>query len=171
MQATPVGGGPPASRQQAAELAADEWDAQWGAGKQHPPCQWPDDMGAIPPMMTVAAFKDACRSFPNGTGLGWDGIHPKALLRLPVSCLSALVRILFISEAHGRWPMAIELVIIALIPSPTVGGGPLGSSRGCRGCGRGLGGRLRGNGRRPTRVDIFSRVLARGPTSLRGSKR
>ena len=93
---------------------------------QLPPCAWPEDLGAIPPMMTVAALRAACQSFPDGTGLGWDGLHPKALLRLPDSCLRALVRILFVAEAHGRWPAAMELVIIALIPKSDGGRRPIG---------------------------------------------
>ena len=45
----PGGNDRPASRQQAVEAAADDWDVQWGADLRLPECAWPQDMGALPP--------------------------------------------------------------------------------------------------------------------------
>ena len=81
-----------------------------------PPCEWPNDMGPVPNQLLLKDFKEALRTFPNGLGLGWDGLHPRALLRLGDPILRAILRILFLCEAQGQWPQATIDVIIALLP-------------------------------------------------------
>ena len=42
---------------------------------------WPHETEPLPPI-TIKLFKAALFTFANGTGLGWDGVHPRAFLRL-----------------------------------------------------------------------------------------
>ena len=116
----------PASLQQTADNEASQWASQWGAGKTFPPCEWPADLGPLPPQMELTAFKRALVSFPTALGLGWDDIHPRALLRLHDVVLLALLRILFLCETIGGWPSSIALVIIALLPKSAGGLRPIG---------------------------------------------
>ena len=48
---------------------------------QHDVLEWPDETEPLPPL-TLKLFKAALFSFANGTDLGWDGVHPRPLLRL-----------------------------------------------------------------------------------------
>lgn len=74
----------------------------------------------------MTALRDAGVAFPAGTGLGWDDLHPRALLRLPNDVLEALLRVLHACESQGRWPKAVASVIIALLPKPDGGRHPIG---------------------------------------------
>ena len=61
------------------------WGWQWGCHRVFPDCEWPSDLGDLPPQLEVACFRDAIRTFPAQLGLGWDAIHPRAL---PRRCLA-----------------------------------------------------------------------------------
>ena len=63
-------------------------------------------------------------TFPVGSGLGWDGIHPRALNRLDDALMALLIDLLMICEMLGKWPMAIQLVIVVLLPKNDGGGAP-----------------------------------------------
>ena len=65
-------------------------------------------------------------TFPSGSGLGWDGIHPKALDRLDDATIQLLIDLLGICERLGKWPMAIQLVIVVLLPKTDGGWRPIG---------------------------------------------
>ena len=116
----------PLGLQASAEAEACSWSTHWGSGLDLPPCQWPLDLGELPPMLTLLCIQKALLSFAAGTGLGWDAIHPRALLRLEDATLLALARLLFLAEAHGRWPEAVLLVLIVLIPKSDGGRRPIG---------------------------------------------
>ena len=116
----------PATLQQAVDQEADSWDVRWGRDAQLPVPQWPADLGPLPSQMRLHELKECLRSFPAHLGLGWDGIHPKALLRLSDAVLTALLRVLFICEATGTWPKSSALVIIALLPKSSPGFRPIG---------------------------------------------
>ena len=116
----------PMSLQQSVDDTALGWAQQWSADSPLPPCEWPADMGPLPPMLELAAFKDSLVSFPTYLGLGWDDIHPRALLRLDDQILLALLRILFLCECAGEWPSFTSLVIIALLPKSDGGLRPIG---------------------------------------------
>ena len=83
-------------------------------------------MGPLLPRLLLPEFKHALATFPADTGLGWDRIHPRALLRLPDSLLAPLLRILFVCECRGVWPAFVALVIIVLIPKSDCGLRPIG---------------------------------------------
>ena len=67
-----AGIGTPATAQQEADDEADAWGKHWGAGTEAEELQWPDDLGDELPMLVVEELKEACRTFPTDTGLGWD---------------------------------------------------------------------------------------------------
>ena len=84
-----------------------------------------DAMVALP-LLTVLAVRVAAMTFPAGTGLGGDNVAPRALARLSDSALLALVRILMAAEALGAWGLAVNLVLIVLLPKPDGGLRPIG---------------------------------------------
>ena len=116
----------PASAQQHVDAEASRWRVHWAGGEDMPPCQWPADLGPLPPMLELSLLKLALLSFPEGLGLGWDGIHPRCLLRLCDSVLLALLRLLFLCEATGTWPTWSTAVIVALLPKSSAGLRPIG---------------------------------------------
>ena len=60
--------------------------------------------------------------FPTHTGLGWDTLHPRALLRLPDRMLRWLVAILLTAERTGEWPQAVQMTIFFFLPSILLSG-------------------------------------------------
>ena len=73
-------------------------------------------MGPPPVKLMIEAICQAAMMFPVGTGLGWDGIHPRAICRLSQATLEWLAEVLHYCETMGEWPKAIDVVIIALLP-------------------------------------------------------
>ena len=67
---------------------------------QHDVLDWPDETEPLPPM-TLKLFKAALFSFANGTGLGWDGVHPRALLRLPDEVLYLCIALMLKCKRSG----------------------------------------------------------------------
>ena len=80
----------------------------------------------VPADLLMDELLKSLASFPNGTGLGWDRLHPKALLRTHPRWLNALLNLLMRCEAEGRWPKVIEMVIICLLPKPDGDFRPIG---------------------------------------------
>eukprot|EP00973_Karenia_brevis_P063854 8876358-Karenia_brevis.AAC.1 len=68
----------------------------------------------------------AAATFPSGTGLGWDNMHPRAIMRCSAPAILALIRILMLAEICGEWPELIGVVIICLLPKPDGGRRPIG---------------------------------------------
>ncbi len=67
----------------------------------------------------------AASTFPAATGLGWDKLHPRAILRCSAEAVMALVRILIVAEMLGKWPGAVGCVVICLLPKPDGGWRPI----------------------------------------------
>ena len=85
----------PLDKQQTVDLEADEWGSIWQAvKKQHQPA-WPKEMGIQPPPLALPALKDVCSTFPADVGLGWDKLHPRALLRCSDCVLLLLIQVFF----------------------------------------------------------------------------
>eukprot|EP00973_Karenia_brevis_P061595 8565581-Karenia_brevis.AAC.1 len=116
----------PLGPQQTADAEAATWAVQWAAERPYPDMDWPEDLGAIPPQLQLHELKKTLASFPAGTGLGWDALHPRALLRLSDGLLMALLRLLFVCECRGSWPKAVALVVIVLLAKPDGGRRPIG---------------------------------------------
>ena len=106
-----------------AELA--DWGIQWAVGSNHDKLDWPDITEPLPPI-SLKKFRDALFSFPAGTGLGWDALHPRAMLRLPDELLRRWIDLFEECEAAGSWPEQIGVVIVVLIPKPEGGFRPIG---------------------------------------------
>ena len=84
---------------------AEAWAEQWASKiKRLEEIEWPKDMGAPPVKLMVPAIIQAAMTFPIGTGLGWDGIHPRAICRLSQPTLVWLARVLYHCESLGNGP-------------------------------------------------------------------
>ena len=90
------------------------------------PLVWPSCGGETLPALTSEKIREAARSFPSGTGLGWDQIHPRVLLRCSDELVVALVRILVACESSGSWPVLVGVNMICLIPKSSGGLRPIG---------------------------------------------
>ena len=95
----------PLDAQQEAEDQADKSSDIWAVGT--------NDDGAIASLSTCGDWEvpdellldellKSLASFPNGTGLGWDRVHPKALLRADPKWVHSLLKFLMRCEAAGR---------------------------------------------------------------------
>ena len=91
-----------------------------------PECEWPRNLGSLPPQLEVYLLREVLASFASGLGLGWDAIHPRALLRLGDATLQAILRLLFLCEVSGQWPSRTAAVIVALLPKTSPGLRPIG---------------------------------------------
>jgi hypothetical protein len=118
----------PMNAQRVADAQGESWGSEWLVGADPPPPLpvWPAAMGTVLPTLCVSAALAACRSFPAATGLGWDKAHPRALERLPVEGIRALLRIFILSEVLGSWPRGIGVILVALLPKPGGGLRPIG---------------------------------------------
>ena len=72
-------GGAPASTQQEAGDEALSWGKQWLANTPYNEPQWPEEVAEGLVEMAHEHFANAILTFPKGTGLGWDGLRPRAL--------------------------------------------------------------------------------------------
>ncbi len=110
--------GAPMGSQATAEQQADHWAAIWAEGKELPQPAWPSDMG--PPLRrpTVEELRSAARTFPWGTGLAWDQLHPRLLDCLSDTRLDELITLLVRAEDTGEWPKAVGVVNTVLLPKP-----------------------------------------------------
>ena len=67
----------PQSSQQSVDAEADKWGNEWQVGADLPPLQWPEDQQDRAEMsqLTVEFVAQPARTFPEGSGLGWDKAH------------------------------------------------------------------------------------------------
>ena len=70
--------GCPMNWQQVANNELDKWSEEWAVGDDYDLPQWPKDCFGKMQKLSIQRLKEAAKTFPNETGLGWDGIHPKA---------------------------------------------------------------------------------------------
>ena len=116
----------PLDKQQTVDLEADEWSSIWQAVKvQHQPV-WPKEMEIHPPPLALPVIKDACSTFAAEVGLGWDKLHPRALLRCSDSVLLLLIQVFLMAESVGRWFPQVGVVLVVLIPKHDGGRRPIG---------------------------------------------
>jgi hypothetical protein len=101
LKLTAVVKGAPVDAQCEANDQASAWAVQWGADlKEVKQVDWPSDMGTPPAKLMVHAIKKAALTFPADTGLGWDGIHPRAICRLSNDTVEWLVEVTHIMNNH-----------------------------------------------------------------------
>ena len=94
--------GGPATTQQEADDEPIGWGEQWLAGTKYNEPEWPRDIAKGLVEMALENFTKAVLTFPTGTGLGWDGIHPRALLRLDRWLQLWISENLFHCESTGK---------------------------------------------------------------------
>ena len=117
----------PLSGQSEVDREGRKWGVEWNAGNTPPALPWPQDILQGPlPAMTAGIVRAAARTFPVGTGLGWDKLHPRAVARCSDAALAALVRIFVLAEILGQWPQLIGVVLVCLIPKSDGGQRPIG---------------------------------------------
>ena len=105
----------PANVQQEVDLERGRWAKEWAADEVVEECKWPDEIRALPDI-SAQMIGQACATFRDGVGLGWDRLRPKDLDRLPGAMLDELGRLLGAAEDAGSWEEAVGIVITALIP-------------------------------------------------------
>ena len=116
----------PMGAQREADEQREAWGQQWATGQTRTEPCWPANLAATAPPITIKFFKEACLTFPPNTGLGWDGIHPRALTRLSDRLIHTLIMILLGAEMLGSWPELVGWVIVVLLPKPDGGRRPIG---------------------------------------------
>ena len=87
---------------------------------------WPHVMVELLPPLCVDVAAASPKTFGIHTGLGWDNVHPRALLRCSAQAIVALLRLLMLAELLGAWPTTIGCVLIAFLPKLDGGRRPLG---------------------------------------------
>jgi len=105
----------PLAAQDAANSERTAWGNQWAMNLEHDELVWPEESDALPPM-SLERFKCSLFSFAAGTGLGWDGVHPRALLRLDDPTLRRWMACMLKCERFGVWPQQVGVVAIVLLP-------------------------------------------------------
>ena len=115
----------PLATQNAANSERQAWGTQWAVDSAHDVLVWPETLDPLPPM-SLKRFKDTLASFAAGTGLGWDGVHPRALLRLPDDVLLQWMALLLKCERFGIWPRQVGIVVVVLLPKTDGGFRPIG---------------------------------------------
>ena len=116
----------PMNKQQSVDHEAEVWADIWHEGLTEFATQWPEVLGARLPPITVATFREACNTFRNAVGLGWDKMHPKALARCSDFAIRCIICMLAMAEKLGRWPESIGVILVVLIPKSDGGRRPIG---------------------------------------------
>ncbi len=88
----------PPCAQGAVEAEADDFAHHWDATEGEVKLRWPTQFGAVPEMIIIDWMLMAASTLAEGTGLGWDNVHPRAVLRLTRRLLQRLVDILLAAE-------------------------------------------------------------------------
>ena len=116
----------PMGSQREVDEQRQAWGVQWDTGQPRRQPNWPTTVLSQIPDLTVSMLTAACMTFPSGTGLGWDAIHPRALTRLPRRLLMQIILCLMAAEVTGEWPQLVGWVVIVLLPKPDGGRRPIG---------------------------------------------
>ena len=121
------GAAAPLCGQAEVDSEASKWMTEWASHLPRPSLPWPSHISVADlPTLTVEVASKAARSFPDATGLGWDKLHPKSVLRCGDEAILAFIRMLILAEVLGHWPQLVGLVIICLLPKDDGGRRPIG---------------------------------------------
>ena len=116
----------PLNAQQAVNQEAEAWANVWQQGVQGNMPRWPLQLGDRLPDLAVDTFREACYTFSNGVGLGWDKLHPRAIARCSDVVINALLQLFALAEASGKWQETIGIILVVLIPKSDGGRRPIG---------------------------------------------
>ena len=75
--------------------------------------RWPMQLGDSLPDLAVDMFREACYTFSNGVGLGWDKLHPRAIARCSDVVICALLQ--FFASQDVRRLLALVSCLVLLI--------------------------------------------------------
>ena len=106
----------PLTAMQSVMHQADKWAGEWSVGKPYTHPSWPSTPNNDVEPVEVQDLITAAGTFPTEVGLGWDALHPRALLRLSGDAMHLLMMICRLCEQLGSWPLSIQFVIIVLLP-------------------------------------------------------
>ena len=79
---------------------------------------------------SVEDFRQACKQFPENTGLGLDTFHPRWISQLSYETVSLLVDLMWSVECQGAVPDVLAFILIHLIPKRRGGKRPIGIATG-----------------------------------------
>ena len=117
----------PLTAQQIANDERCKWGGEWAVGEKWEEPEWSEfEVNEHPLPISVSEFRWALMTFPAGTGLGWDAIHPRALNRLDDDTIQVLIDLIIVCEKVGKWPAATDLVVVVLLPKTDRGWRPIG---------------------------------------------
>ena len=112
--------------QAAVEQEANKWAELWDERAEYDAGVIGGACPAPPAPLQLGALRAATRTFPPGTGIGADGIAPRAIGRLSDEVLLDLCVLYAAIELCGSWPDLVNLVLIVLLPKPDGGLRPIG---------------------------------------------
>ena len=113
--------GVPQAGAAAMEVVLQAWMPLWAkeSRRREPrPSSW--RKGEALPRITGDQVREVLSKYPQGTGLGWDRLHPKALEQLPKGYCDRLAEILNLWEADAH-PMALWSMVTVFLAKPDGG--------------------------------------------------
>ena len=116
----------PMDKQESVDDEAEAWAQVWREGQEEFKVEWPADLGTPLPDVAISTFREACGTFRNSVGLGWDKMHPKAIARCSDAAISCLIHLLALAERRGKWPSIVGIILIVLLPKSDGGRRPIG---------------------------------------------
>eukprot|EP00959_Pyramimonas_sp_CCMP1952_P136835 2863336-Pyramimonas_sp.AAC.1 len=103
----------PANSMQEIQVLEAGWKKWWRVGAKDPPLKWPSDLGERPPAPTLEHLKRVLRTFPVGTGCGFDQLPSRQLLCLPDEALGIFCQLISCIEHKVEWsPMTTRMIFI-----------------------------------------------------------
>ena len=115
----------PVGAQHTANVERARWAVQWAVDEKPDELDWPEHTEVLE-SISLKQLREALFTFPAGTGLGCDGIHPRALLRLSDEELQHWLAFFLKCERIGSWPKGVGVVIVVLLPKADGGFRPVG---------------------------------------------
>ncbi len=115
----------PLDVQQSTEAKAVEWSKQWAPEAEYPLLQW-GDIWELPPLMLLQVFKRALMTSQPTLGPAGTPFTRAHCCGRQTRCSSPPMRVLRVCELVGRWPEAVALVVVVLLPKPDGGRRPIG---------------------------------------------
>ena len=112
--------------QQAVDNEAYIWAGVWQEGVSGQEPRWPSTMNTDLPALAVRSFRDACMTFSCAVGLGWDKMHPRAIVRCSDCVIQAFISLFLLAECSGKWCEAVGVILVVLIPKSDGGRRPIG---------------------------------------------
>ena len=108
----------PPSDQAVVDKETVDWAILWQESNAYDAPMFECSSASLP-KLSDQELRYAAMSFPANTGLGADGIAPRAKARLSDEAIQALASMFAAFEGNGSWCQALNLVLIVLLPKET----------------------------------------------------